>query len=355
MSLLNESPCILVTGASGWLGHRLVEALTTGIDDIPAWDNPRQTIRVMLQPGEPTRPFLELGAEVISGDIRDPKACDALCKNAEGAVLFHTAGIIHPPGRTTHFTEINEKGTGKLLDSATRSNVSRLIVVSSNSPFGLNPSQDHLFTEESLYSPYMGYGHSKWRMELLLQEAMRQEETPGIVIVRPPWFYGPGQPHRQDMFFRMIRAGKFPIFGKGHNKRSLGYVDSLVSGLFLSANTPEAAGETYWLADEKPYQMIEIIRTVKTTLKEDFGIPVVDRELVVPSCISDFARIADRAIQAAGLYHQKVHVLSEMNATIACDISKAKEQLGYKPLVSLREGMRRSIEWCLQNGRSLAD
>ena len=55
----------------------------------------------------------------------------------------------------------------------------------------------------------------------------------------------------------------------------------------------------------------------------------------------------------AGLYQQKLHVLSEMNKTIACSIAKARAQLGYQPDVELREGMRRSIEWCLANGQEI--
>jgi nucleoside-diphosphate-sugar epimerase len=51
-----------------------------------------------------------------------------------------------------------------------------------------------------------------------------------------------------------------------------------------------------------------------------------------------------------GLYHQKIHVLSEMNKTIACSIDKARRELGYAPVVELEEGMRRSLAWCLAEG-----
>jgi nucleoside-diphosphate-sugar epimerase len=61
----------------------------------------------------------------------------------------------------------------------------------------------------------------------------------------------------------------------------------------------------------------------------------------------------DASLQAVGLYQQKVHVLSEMNKTIACTIEKAERELGYRPGIELREGMRRSIEWCLDNGQAI--
>jgi len=53
------------------------------------------------------------------------------------------------------------------------------------------------------------------------------------------------------------------------------------------------------------------------------------------------------------MYHQKIHVLSEMNKTIACSIEKAKKELGYIPMVGLEEGMRRSIAWCQAKGSFL--
>ena len=58
------------------------------------------------------------------------------------------------------------------------------------------------------------------------------------VIVRPPWFYGPYQPPRQSLFFRMIRDGKAPIVGDGNNLRSMAYIDNLSQGLILAAANP---------------------------------------------------------------------------------------------------------------------
>jgi nucleoside-diphosphate-sugar epimerase len=64
--------------------------------------------------------------------------------------------------------------------------------------------------------------------------------------------------------------------------------------------------------------------------------------------VADTARLADRALQAAGVYVQEVHVLSEMNLTIACSIDKARRELGFEPAVALQEGMRRSLRWVFE-------
>ena len=69
--------------------------------------------------------------------------------------------------------------------------------------------------------------------------------------------------------------------------------------------------------------------------------------------IADLARLVDGSLQKLGLYHQKFHVLSEMNQNIVCDISKAKRELAFKPICELREGMQRSIDWCLIHGQEI--
>ena len=83
---------------------------------------------------------------------------------------------------------------------------------------------------------------------------------------------------------------------------------------------------------------------------EAASMSVKPKTISAPPLIADCARIADAMLQAAGLCQQEIHVLSEMNLTIACSIDKAKRELGYRPLVDLREGMRRSVAWILDNG-----
>ena len=73
----------------------------------------------------------------------------------------------------------------------------------------------------------------------------------------------------------------------------------------------------------------------------------------LPSIAAEIAYYVDAAIQATGLYHQKIHVLSEMNKNIACSIERARTELGYEPKIALREGMRRSIQWCLDQGQTI--
>jgi nucleoside-diphosphate-sugar epimerase len=347
-----ETPTLLITGATGWLGQRMALAATAGLDDhaVPAVSAGR--VRALVAPGQPHKQLLDLGIDVVQGDLRDPEAIASFVQGAGDGILIHLAGVIHPPGRTEAFDAVNHRATLALHDAARAAGVRRMVVMSSNSPIGANAAPTDRFDEASPYNPYMGYGRSKMLMEQGLRARMAEGKAPEVVIVRAPWFYGPGQPPRQSLFFKMVRMGRFPIFGDGSNRRSMSYIDNLVQGLLLAAARPPAAHKIYWIADEQPYAMRDIIGTVKEVLG-DVGLPVKDAQPRLPGLVPDLARVADGTLQRIGFYHQKIHVLSEMNLTIACDVGAAMRDLGYAPTVALREGMRRSVAWCVEHGHDI--
>jgi nucleoside-diphosphate-sugar epimerase len=99
--------------------------------------------------------------------------------------------------------------------------------------------------------------------------------------------------------------------------------------------------------------MNEIVDTVERLLEEEFDVPCRHKRLRLPGVASEVAGVADRFIQAAGHYQQELHVLSEMNKTIACSVEKAQRVLGYAPEVALEEGMRRSLRWLVEQGVDL--
>jgi nucleoside-diphosphate-sugar epimerase len=346
----------LVTGAPGWLGNRFVNHLVSGHPDYPddAPQPPWKRVRCLVLPGTALDRLRELApdAEIVEGDIRDAAAVGRFCAGADGATVFHLAGLIHPARRIRELFEINTQGTNHLLAAAAAAGVRRVVGTSSNSPVGVSRDPSMLFDESSPYRPYMAYGRSKKQMEDALNSAHRSGAVE-TVILRPCWFYGPDQPTRQTTFFSMIKDGKAPIVGDGEARRSMSYVDNTALGLQLAGAAPTAAGHTYWIADERPYSMNEIVDTVEDLLENEFGMQVAHDRMRLPSVASEVAMAIDAAIQAAGLYEQKIHVLSEMNKTIACSVERARRELGYQPTVELREGMRRSIEWCLANGQSI--
>jgi len=337
----------VVTGAPGWLGTRLVEVLHDGLPDGPKHlgRQPQRPVRVLAYQGA-SDPRVTKRDHVtwVPGDLLGP--LEPLFEDTdEGATVFHCAGVIHPVRSTSEWEEVNVDGTRRLLQAAERAGVGRFIHVSSNSPVGCNPDPSHRFTEDSPYNPYLGYGRSKQRAEEIVDASPLQ-----TVIVRPPWFYGPGQPVRQVTFFSMIRRGRGPLVGDGSNRRSMAYVDNIVQGLLLCEVIEAARGQTYWISDRETYAFHEILDTIEQVLERDFELSCAHRRLRLPWVVGQTAQAIDTVLQAAGLYHQKFHVLGELNKNIACSIAKAEAELGYDPKIALEEGMRRSIADLIERG-----
>jgi nucleoside-diphosphate-sugar epimerase len=335
----------------------MLHALLHGLPDYPDIAIPAgTTLRCFYRQGEaPAAQDVSGGSGPamlpVFGDLSRLEDCERLFAGTEGSVLLHTAGVIHPR-RVSEFFSTNVEGTLNLLKAGSRAGLRRAVIVSSNSPIGCNPAPEHRFTEKSPYNPYQGYGRSKMEMELRARD-YAAELGIELVIIRPPWFYGPFQPPRQTLFFSMVRSGKAPLLGEGFNQRSMVYIDNLCHGLALASRQPQAAGQIYWIADAEPYTMTTIIDTIESVLEQDFQMDVSHKRMQLPSVVADVAYYVDAAIQAAGFYQQKIHVLSEMNKNIACSIDKARQELGYEPKIALREGMRRSIGWCLDAGLTI--
>jgi nucleoside-diphosphate-sugar epimerase len=332
----------LVTGAAGWLGTGLLRRLA-------AEERP---VRALVERAGDAAAVAAASAlvDVEVGDVTQPADVARFLRGAEGAELVHAAGVIHPR-RVADFARVNAGGTRAVLDAARRAGVRRLVHVSSNSPFGLNPTTEDRFRAEEPFRPYLGYGRSKMEGEV----AVREAHGDGIetVVVRPPWFYGPHQPPRQSRFFTAVRRGRFPLVGRGDNRRSMGYVPALADGIVRALRTPAAGGRAYWLADARPYPMTEVVDTVRAALRAE-GYEVADRRPPhLPAAAGALAARADALLQSRGAYVAELHVLGELGATIACDVSAAERDLGWTAPTSLLDGMRASIRWCRDAGIAL--
>lgn len=334
----------VITGAAGWLGQNLVRDL--------AGDG-RRVRALVHDPGD--APLLGLvgpSVEPVVGDVRDPSALARLFDTVTSPTVFHTAGVIHPPGTTRPFFDVNVGGTQLVLDAARRAGAARFVHISSNSPFGANDRPTDRFTEDSSPNPYLAYGQSKLESEQLVSQFWERGDLE-TVMLRPPWFYGPFQPARQDQFFAAIRRGRFPLVGDGSQQRSMCFTGNLVQACRLAERSDAAPGQAYWIADAEPYPLADIFAGVREALAAE-GLPVTQRRPPrLPRGAATLAAHADALLQRLDRYVQPLHVLGEMRDTIACDISRARRDLGFAPQVSLVEGMRASIRWSLERGARL--
>ena len=189
----------VVTGAPGWLGTPLVAALARGATFRSITTSPRK-VRCVVQPGG-RHPAARAASET-------PRSCEptsATPAALEGAfagatTVFHAAGIVHPQ-KVQELYDVNVGGTRALLDAAIQAKAKRFVLVSSNSPAGLNESAGRLMVEDDPPRPYLNYGLSKLQAEWVVNDAHRGGRIESA-IARPCWFYGPNQPARQSKFFR---------------------------------------------------------------------------------------------------------------------------------------------------------
>ncbi len=334
---------LVVTGAAGWFGRALLDLLAAeGVADVRALVAAPADVPAVLD--------VLPSAQVHVADVTDPEQVVDAFAGLQQCRVVHAAGVIHPR-RVSDFETVNVGGTSNVLDAALAAGLTRFVHLSSNSAIGTNPGPDEVFRDSEPFDPYLGYGASKMRAEVLVGRVLGQAGVPGIVL-RPPWFYGRFQPERQARFIKTVRSGKFPLVGDGGNRRSMVDVDCLARAAWQGANSDLQGVHTYWIADRSPYTMNEILDAVRTAAWEE-GLTVRPGAMRLPAAAGRVAHKVDAWLQSRGRYQQEIHVAGELDKNIACTVAGAQRDLGYEPSDSLVEGMRRSIRWGLANGQDL--
>ena len=331
---------ILITGSNGWLGSNLIKLILENKTE--KWGLKKQKIIAFVEKKSNynfLNKYKSNDLEIFEGDLTSLEELNKFMSKSDNSILIHTAGVIHPK-KYKDFKKINFEVVKNIVQNLKKFSIKKSIFISSNSVMGFNKNNVEPFYENTKPTPYLGYGLSKKLME---DEVRKYMDNNNISIIRTPWFYGLNQPSRQIEFLNMIRNNRFPIIGNGNNLRSMVYIDNLIQGISRVASNEISRGQTYWIADESPYTMNTILKTIKNIYRENYRINIPDKNLRLPNFVSKIARIIDICLQFVGLYNTKIHVLGEMNMNIFCSINKAKKDLKYMPEFSLKEGMKKSI------------
>lgn len=301
----------LITGGAGFIGSHLGEALLKRGDSVRILDNfstgKRENLKVLK------------GAEIIEGDIRDLETCRKACKGID--VIFHEAAL--PSVERSLIDPIateqsNILGMLHVLKAAHEAQVKKLIYAGSSSVYGAN--QVFPAHEELPMAPLSPYGASKASAELLCRSFAYSFGFPTISL-RYFNVFGPRQdPDSQysgviAKFTKMILNGVQPtIDGDGGQSRDFTYVENVVVGNLLAADTDIKPGEVMNLALGNEITVNQLFETLCKLLSKDmkpkYGSP----------------RKGDIRRSFA-------------------KIDKAKSLLGFKPVVEFEEGMRRTVEW----------
>jgi nucleoside-diphosphate-sugar epimerase len=166
-----------------------------------------------------------------------------------------------------------------------------------------------------------------------------------VVIARPTGIYGPGD-RRLLKLFRGVARRRFLVLGSGEIFYHLTYIDDLVEGFRLCGEVPEAAGRTYILAGGEVTTLSELIRIVAQVAgvqPPTLHLPVLPVWVAGAACELICAPFGIEP----PLYRRRVDFFTKSRAF---DIARARRELGYAPQVSLREGIRRTLDWYKRAG-----
>ena len=276
------------------------------------------------------------GIILATGDIRDASAVERAAERVE--VIYHIAAIYRQAGlREDEYRAVNARAVGTVIEAASRAGVKRVVHCST---VGVHGDVEHPpANEDAPLKPGDIYQVTKLEGERVAREAGARAGVE-VVIARPTGIYGPGD-RRLLKLFRGVARRRFLVLGSGQIFYHLTYIDDLVEGFRLCGEVPEAAGRTYILAGGEATTLNDLIRIVADVA----GVPPPRLHLpVLPVWVAGAACeliCAPFGIEPP-LYRRRVDFFTKSRAF---DIGRARSELGYAPQVSLREGIRRTLEW----------
>jgi nucleoside-diphosphate-sugar epimerase len=321
----------LVTGATGFTGGHLVRALAAEGDPV----------RVIARSAARAREALPQGVEIVEGDLTDP---GTVARAMDGVrTVYHIAAMYREAKhRDADYALVHVEATRLLLDAACAQGVRRFVHCSTVGVHGhvTSPPAD----EEAPYCPGDVYQRTKLDGELLARSYHRERGL-AVTVARPTAIYGPGD-RRLLKLFRMIARRRFVVLGSGDIFYHMVHVDDLVRGLRLLGTHPRAPGEVFILGGERYYTL----REIAALIAEAEGVP------------APWLRLPARPFQIAGTICERLCIPLGIEPPIhrrrvdfytksrAFTIEKAVRLLGYRPQVSLPDGIRSTLAWYLTHG-----
>ncbi|MBM4360913.1 MAG: NAD(P)-dependent oxidoreductase [Deltaproteobacteria bacterium] len=320
---------ILLTGASGFVGGRLRDALLDVGADVVA-------IRRKSSP-EPKAKSTRAARSVVA-EYDDTQALADLVAQEKPDYVFHVAGATKGVSYED-FQRANVMPTRNLLRAVRDQHpeLQRFVLVSSLAAFGPSTAtRPH--EESSAPAPIEHYGRSKLEAEEVLAQ-----ESAGVAwtTVRPSGVYGPGDVDYFNLF-REVERGRNVYFGNRQRWFSAVYVDDCVRAIVDAARSPRARGESYFLCDGTPITW----ETFQEAIVRASGKEVMTLDL--PELLVDLAAIGGELMTK---FDGKPRLFNRQKATMGaqeawtCRHTKAREHFGYTPTVALAEGVRRTLDW----------
>jgi NAD dependent epimerase/dehydratase len=311
---------VVVTGAPGFIGSHLTEALVTA--------GARVRALARYNGGNHWGHLEELPASVLSqvevvlGDVLDPFFVDRLIKDAE--VVFHLAALIPIPYSyvaPAQFVQTNVMGTLYVLEAVRRHGVARLVHTSTSEVYG--SARYTPIDERHPLQAQSPYAASKIGADALVQSYHRAFQVPAVTV-RPFNTFGPRQSARafvpsvvaQALSADVVRVGSLePV-------RDMNYVEDTVAGFVRAATAPGVEGLALNLGSGRGVKMRELL--------------------------DEILRLCERRVEVR-VDEQRLRPAASEVAALVCDATLAREHLGWSSRVKLEDGLRRTVAWVAQH------
>ena len=333
--LLHTSPVegtAIVTGGSGFLGRKVASRLRDSGYDVYQMALPNEEVE---------------GKWFFKGDITDPSKFEL----PKADVIVHCAGILESSHPTDELMfKVNHQGTVNVYEKALEGGMRKLIMISTVSALGPQGTAEKGMTEDMLPKPDDAYGRSKLKAEEFLKDAGKRDGT-DVIILRPTVLYGEGMNiHSSGMkTFTSIRKGIMPLVGGGRTIFNLLHVDNLVEAIMLAV--VKGDGVRTYNVSEGPYTLKFVIDTIEKEMGKKGHIRMPKTVLYLAARFFQLVSPLMRGPPPVSMVKYKGLTSNIWHL----DCSLITKELGYKPLVSLEEGVRRTIdhyEWyCCQKDK----
>lgn len=333
-TLKNQS--ILVTGGGGFLGGAVVERLLEKGARVRSFSRRRSAW------------LAAAGVEQVQGDIGEPKAVAAACRGVD--TVFHIAAKAGVWGRTADFYRTNVIGTRNVIAACRAGSVGTLVYTSS--PSVVFDGRDMEGVDESVPYPQR-YSACYPQTKALAEKEVVKAARTGLrtVVLRPHLIWGPGDNH---LVPRIIgRARRLRRVGDGRNLVDTVFIDNAADAHILAAecveNRPELAGRIYFISQGEPIPLWEMIDAILGAA----GLPPVRKTISLQAArrLGAVLELFYRTFRLASEPPMTRFVAEELASAHWFDIGAARRDLGYRPLVSTAEGLRRLARW-LETGRT---
>jgi len=327
----------LVTGGGGFLGSAIVTMLLERGDEVVSYSRNRH-------------PALdELGVTQVGGDVADTAALTAAAQGCD--IIFHVAAKAGIWGDYAGYHQANVIGTEAVLAACRANGIERL--VATGSPSVVFDGRDIEGGDESLSYPEHYEAHYP-QTKMLAELAVLRANSPGLATVslRPHLIWGPGDNHLVPRIIEKAKAGRLKRIGSRPCLADTVYIDNAATAHLLAADRlhpgSQIAGKAYFITNDQPVPLWDMVDMILAA----GGLPPVRGE-VSPEMARMIGGVCEtiwKLLHLAGEPPMTRFVADELSTAHWFDISAAKRDLGYRPEVSIEEGLRRLSEWLPVSG-----